>query len=468
MGNKELKKADLILTHGYILTMNSKREILRDGAIAVKGDEIIDIGPTKEILDGYVSENIKDLKGVLVHPGLIDAHAHTGMHLIRSLCPDTMEADEMFEKFEVAYFNKVTAEDEYYGTVLACMEMVLNGTTAFGDTGSATVADVDSIIEAVNLVGMRGRTGHFIIDQSIFNANLNMPTDKCLELLEYQLRKFPFKPGTMVSCWVTMMGMGECTDKLFTEGRNLADKYNTCINMHQACVRTEVEQYIKKNNGVLPIIHYDKLGLLSPRTSLVHMIHLTPVEIEVIKRTGTGVIHCPGASTRNVLGSSIYGSFPEMVEKGIPIALGSDQGNSSDAFDICRMAYLAAIIHKEARGIAPAISAEQAFEMATITGARVMGMDDIIGSLEAGKKADIVIHNLNHPGSHPPIDMLNNLIFSIHSKSVDTVLINGKVIVERGELKTLNSFEMLKEIDKRALDLAKRMGFKVVKTWPII
>ncbi len=458
----------IILTNGYILTMNNKREILEDGTIIIKGEEIEDIGTTRELMKKYDSKNTMDLKGALVHPGLIDAHEHTSMHLIRSWLPDHFSEQEMFDIFEKPYFDKVTAEDEHYGTILACIEMVLNGTTTFGDTGGATTGKPDNLIEAVKKVGIRGRVGYAIGDMMDHMPKLNSTTEKCLEKLEYQISKFPTKPEDMVGCWVGMMGMGECSDTLLVEGKKLADKYNTIFNMHQSCFKFEVDSYIKKNNGQLPINHLYKLGILGPETSLVHMIYLTPAEVEIIKKTGTCVIHCPGASTRNAMSSSIYGSFPEMVKMGVPVALGSDQGNSSDGIDIFRMAYLTAILHKEARTTTPVISAEQAFEMATINGAKVMGMDSIIGSLEVGKKADIVIHNRDHPESHPFFDPLNNLIFSVHSKSVDTVLINGKVIVENGVLKTIDTGEFFSEIDKKAIELSKRINFKPGNNWPVI
>lgn len=468
MNDINVKDIDLLLTHGYIITMNQKRQIFEDGSIAIKDGEIAVIGRTDELINKINSKKVKDLKGALVHPGLIDAHQHITMFLVRGWAPDYYTFDgPYFELFEKPFFENRTIEDEFYGTVLACMEMVLNGTTTFGDTGTAT--DIDRIMEAIKMVGLKGRFGYGISDNMIGVLDmLNYSTEECLKKLEYQISKYPTNQNTQVGCWVGMRGMGICSDKLLKGAKKLADSYDTTLIMHQSCYKNEVRKYIKKLGGKRPIEHLYDLGILGPKTTLVHMIYLDPKEIEILAETGTGIVHCPGASTRNAMSSSIYGSFPEMVEEEIPIALGSDQGNSSDGLDICRMAYLAAIIHKEARRTLPAISAETAFEMATINGAKVMGMDNNIGSLELGKKADIVIHNLNHPGSHPPFDPLNNLIFSIQSKSIDTVLIDGKTIVENGKLTTLDEQEIYKKIDAKAFDLSKRMNYKVKRTWPII
>ena len=465
---KNLKTADLLLKHGYIVTMDEKRHIFRDGAIAIKDGKICAINTTGKIEEEFSSPEVMDLKNNLVHPGLVDAHQHITMLLARSWLPDYYSQNEIFEKFEKPLFQNKTVEVEFYGTILGCMEMVLNGTTTFGDTGGAT--DIDRIFEAIKTVGLKGRFGHGISDIMEDPLDfINYSTRECLKKIEYQISRYPTLKDQPIGCWAGMRGMGTCSDKLIMEAKKLADSYGTMFVMHQSCFEYEVRETIKKLSGKKrPIEHLYDLGILGPETILVHMIYLSPEEIEIIAETGTGIVHCPGASTRNAMSSSIYGSFPEMIKENIPVALGSDQGNSSDGLDIFRMAYLAAVIHKEARRTMPAISVEAAMEMATINGARVMGMEKDIGSLEAGKSADIVIHNLDHPGSHPPFDPLNNAILSIQSKSVDTVLINGKTIVRHSKLTEIDTGEILKIVDKKADELAKQMGYTVKRTWPVI
>lgn len=472
---KEMKSnADLLITHCFLITMNSSREIFQDGAIAIRNGEIIAVGKSDDIENKYAEVTCrKDVKGALVHPGLVDAHEHTGMHLTRGWLPDFFSLQETHLLFEKPLFTDIAPEEEYYGTVLANIEMVLNGTTAFGDTGSAIrgIKDVDNIVEAARLVGIRARTGNFVADVMTDEYGLpmlNSDTEECLKKLEYQISTYPTNSESLVGCWVTLFGVGMCSDTLLREAKKLADQSDTMINMHQSCYDWEVDAIVKQNNGSRPIEYLAELGLLGPKTALVHMIHLDSNEVDLLAKTDTCVVHCPGASTRNAMSAAVHGLFPEMVAQGIPVSLGSDQGNSSDGLDVCRMAYLAAVLHKEARSSTPVISAEQAFEMATINGAKALGLDDKVGSLEVGKRADVVIHNLKHPESHPPFDPLNNLIYSVHSKSVDTVLIEGKTIVENGELQTLDVQEIYRKVDARAQDLAKRMGYRLYKKWPVI
>jgi 5-methylthioadenosine/S-adenosylhomocysteine deaminase len=471
MKDKSTKKVDMIFTHGYLITMNQKRQIIEDGAIAIKDGSIAGIGKTNRILSEYETDDLRDLKGKLLHPGLIDAHNHVTVSLLGGWVPDYFTSKQMYKYLIEPYTENKTVEHEFYSTLLACVEMVLNGTTAFGDTGVTGDENcLDKVVEAVKMVGLRGRISHGIADRHTGSLKklMNSTTGQCIRKLEYQLDKYPAGPDEMVGCWVGIQGMGTCSDELLVKAKKLADKYNTILHMHQSVFADEVKVYMAQVNGKLPIEHLYELDILGPKTSLVHMIYLNSKEVDILEKTKTRVVHCPGASVRFGLGSSIKGSFPEMIKRGIIVALGTDEGNCSDALDMFKMAYLAATIHKEARCEVPVISIETALEMATINGAIAMGMDDKIGSLEIGKKADIVIHHLNNPESHPNLDPLNNLLLSSLSKSVDTVLVDGKIIVENGKLMTLDTQEIFKKIDFEALNLAKKMGYTVKRTWPII
>lgn len=458
---------DLLINHCYLLTLDPQRRIFEDGSVAIKDGKIAAVGRAQELSGSVFAKKVLDAKGALVHPGLIDAHEHLCWHLTRGWVPDYFSIEQTFAEFENRLIHAISEEDEYYGTVLACLEMALNGTTAFGDTGSAS--SIDRIVEAACAVGIRGRVGYIIADQMAPElSKLDSTTEECLRKLEYQISKYPASSDTLIGCWVGLVGMGECSDTLLVEAKRLADSYDIIFNIHQSYSQAEVTGYMDKIGGIRPIEHLQNLGVLGPALTLVHMIALTPPEVEILADTKTNVVHCPGASMRFGLGSSNKGSFPEMLEKGIPVALGTDAGNWSDSLDICRMAYLAATMHKEARGKTPVISAEAALEMATIHGARCMGMEDDIGSIEIGKRADIVIHNLKHPESHPPFDPLNNFIFSSQSKSVDTVLVDGQIIVENGKPVQVDAIEIYEKVERIAFDLSKRMGYSVKRTWPII
>ena len=198
------------------------------------------------------------------------------------------------------------------------------------------------------------------------------------------------------------------------------------------------------------------------------MIRTEASEVELLARSGTNVVHCPAASTRTAMGVTQHGHFPEMVAQGVNVALGSDSGNYSDFFDVGRQAYLAATIHRERTEKMPTISAEQAMEMATINGARSLGIEGLAGSLEVGKKADITIHSYRRPEWRPGLDVINSLIYSAQSTGVDTVIVDGEIVLEGGRVTRLNEEEAYRRIDAAARRLYKRMGWEAKDRWPVI
>jgi cytosine/adenosine deaminase-related metal-dependent hydrolase len=234
--------------------------------------------------------------------------------------------------------------------------------------------------------------------------------------------------------------------------------------MHQSYDEKEVQISLEKY-GKRPIEHFEELGILGSNLSLIRMIRVDEKEIELVARSKVNVIHCPAASIKHGVGVSHKGFIPEMLLAGIPVALGSDSPNWSNAFDVAMLTYLAATIHREARCEVPTISAEEALEMATLNGARALGIDNEVGSLENGKRADLVIHSLNKPEAHPTLDPVTNLVYAMRSKTVKTVLVNGQTILKDGLPTMINVDDFYSQFDTAALNLAKRIGLYHVPTW---
>jgi cytosine/adenosine deaminase-related metal-dependent hydrolase len=190
--------------------------------------------------------------------------------------------------------------------------------------------------------------------------------------------------------------------------------------------------------------------------------------VPLLAAAGTHVVHCPAASLRVGMSVSRVGVFPEMVAAGVNVALGSDSGNYSDFYDVGRQLYLAATIHREARGVLPTITAEQAIEMATINGARAIGAGEWLGSLEVGKAADLVIHRWDRPEWRPGVDPVNSLVYSAQSSAVDTVIVGGEVILEGGQFTRVDEVAEFAAIDGASRALNARSGYRVEGRWPIV
>ena len=439
--------ADLLLRHGHIVTMNAERWILPDGALAVAKGRIVGVGPDREIAPRVDAATTRDLGGAIVHPGFIDAHAHTGMYLVRGMLPESRE----FGIVEYPFSSTRTREEEYLSALLACMEMVASGTTLYADTGQSFA--LEATVEAIETVGMRGIPGYFVADERIpqdphydryFSPTSSV--EECLAKLEAQIRRYPFHGEGRVRCVATLQGSGTASDALLMGAKALADRERVPMIMHQSWSAGEVVK-CEARHGKRPVEHFAELGLLGSNLTLVHMIQANEREIALVREAGASVVHCPNAAIRRGMGAIRLGRFPEMLRAGIPVGLGSD--GWSGKHDVARQAYLAASLFREVRGEVPVITAETALEMATVHGARALGLEDEVGSLDLGKRADLVIHRVDWPG---PLleDPVPNLVYYAQSRTVDTVLVDGEAILAEGRFTRFEAREAISRINRAA------------------
>ena len=468
---------DLLLRHGRILTMDARRRILVDGAIAIRDRIIVSVGPDREIGAGTAAASTRDLKGALVHPGLIDAHVHAGnSELSRGMAPKD-HAD--YGAVDDWLFTFRKPETDYLGALLSCMEMVTNGTTAYSDTGGSFY--LDETVRAIEKVGMRGMPGYSMLD---FNPQvpgrdtsagamseeeaeiLRTPTRECLERLEEQMTRYPFRNGGRVRGGATMYGCMRCSDELLVEAQALARKHGAPMLMHQSWDPEEVT-ISEALYGCRPIEHLADIGVLDENLTLVHMNHLSPTEVDLVADSGTRVVHCPAASLRRGMGAIRKGSFPEMLAKGVPVALGSD--GYSGRRDVLRQAYLAAVGFREFRGELPVLTGETVLEMATLHGAKALGFENEIGSIEVGKRADLVIHSLHRPEAYPRFrDPVDNLVYFRSSSTVDTVFVDGEAILDNGRFTRFDAASAYRMIEAAAAEFEAGVGASTYAVWPLV
>ena len=462
----EKKQVALILKDCYIITMDAQRRIYEKGAIAIDGTKIVAVGKMDEILAKYIAKEEYDCQGGVVHPGLIDAHEHVAWHLMRCIVPDHFTVDEVWEKYENPITNHFTGTEEYWSVLLANLEMAMVGTTMFGDTGGSRFHD--DMFKGANIVGVKGNTSHGISDNYTPELTvMEYPYEKCIELFEDELSKYKRTGKTPVCAHVGLPGMEHTSAKLAVAAKELAHKYNVQLHIHTSVYKSEIE-WFRKTHNCTPIEFYDSLGILDERTTLVHVIHTSDHDLEILEKRKPYVVHCPGASFRYALGAMSVGRFKEMHERGVKIALGTDSGVWCDGLDMFQQMYLACVGHREATGVYPYFTTADAFEMATINGAGAMGASDECGSLEAGKAADIVIHTLKRPEMITPADRLQQLIYASQSRSVDSVLIDGRFVVLHQRPTTVDLDALAPQFAERQKDIVSRMGFQYSCPWPII
>jgi cytosine/adenosine deaminase-related metal-dependent hydrolase len=457
---------DLLVRHARTITLDPQRRILVDGAIAIGGGRFVEVGPDREVgerHEGRARETI-DARGAVAHPGLIDAHDHTNSRFLRGFYPRGA-AD--WSDVEIATLEGMTPAIEHASAVLACMEMIASGTTTYADTGGSVY--LDETARAIEGVGVRGIAGWFVVDAPDALPAVRVSTAEGLARLRDQVGRYPHRgpaAGRARSA-VLLSGMGTDTEELLVAARAVADELDVPLIMHQSWSPGEVETSLRLH-GRRPVERLADLGVLGPRVTLAHAIHLDDAEVALLAEHGTAVVHCPPASVLRGVGAFRVGRFPELLAAGVPVALGSDGGRGSK-HDLLRAAYLAVTVHREVRGDAGVLTAEQVLEMATLHGARAVGLAEEIGSIEPGKRADLVIHDLDRTESHPTLlDPVEALVSVMQSGTVATVLVDGEVVYRDRRFTRLDAEAAFAEADRIAAQFEARIGADRFSRWPLV
>lgn len=458
---------DVLVTDSTILTMDGERRIIRDGAIAIAKDRIVDIGKTSEMLDKYNADNAISGRDKLVMPGLVNAHLHFFHHMHKGLAPENLGGMPWANWHNKHISPNLTADDEIGGGLAVLLETLKSGTTTVLEAGSYYP---EPVMEAVAQVGMRAVVGRRVFDQVILgHSAMAQTTAECLRLNEALLRKY--KHGLAdgrITPHVNLLGMGRCTDELLVESKKMADEYGVVLNLHQAATIDEVLSY-RSRTGMRPVEHLNHLGILDSNVVLVHVIHVNDGEIAALRERRANVVHCPSTALKLVYGLSAFGRFPEMLSAGVNVSLGTDASDCANYQDMIRLMYLAAILFKDYRFDADVMGAETALEMATINGARALGLEREIGSLETGKKADVIIVDMTGPEWIPLYNPVQNLVYSASGSSVETVIIDGRVVMYRREVQTVDEQEVLARCQTLAQGVLARSGVPAMHTkWKVV
>jgi 5-methylthioadenosine/S-adenosylhomocysteine deaminase len=459
-------KVDLLLSGGTVLTVDEQRRIIRDGAVAVRGTDIVAVGKRESLDREFEARTVRDCKHKLIMPGLVNSHLHFYHTMHRGLAPEDAGGVLWSNYVHGKIATKLTPEDEIYGGLIILLETLKSGTTTFLEAGSYNPA---AAIEGVSRIGMRGLMGRRSFDQAILGHSMLMEdTDTCLRENEKFLKAYRdgYNGGLLKAC-VDIVGQGRCTDRLYVESKKMADDYGTILNLHLAAVAEEVTA-TRASTGYRPVEHLYRLGILDSNVSLVHMVHVTDREVRMLAKTGANVIHCPSTALKLNYELSSKGRFPEMLEHGVNVGVGGDASDCSNFADMIRVMYLAAALPKDYRNDPGISAAETAIEMATINGAKALGMADEIGSLEPGKRADIIILNMWSPEWIPNYSEVQNLVYSADGRSVETVYVNGRLIMDDRKVLTVDENEIIGRCMMLSEKLLQRTGVSVPGRWPIL
>jgi len=456
---KERGREATLVFGGVVVTMNPERTIYRNGAILIRGNRIEAVGRADDLQARYREAQRFDACGHVIIPGLIDTHVHLSEHIVRSLVPD--DAGDWMSRWLMPVYASLSPEDEYTSAMLAFIEMAKTGTTTFCEAG--TLMHPDAAAEALQRIGLRGILGRWTWDLPAAPARMKATTDQALAAMEALLARMGRLGDDKISAWPILLGMGTASDELMRGAKALADRFGVGMGMMHASSIPSMET----RDTIQSLRQFESRGLLGSNLKLTHMVHVDDSDLDVLKHHKVKVSHCPTAAMKHCKGLSKFGKFPEMLEKGVCVSLGADSANGSDHIDMLRIMNTVACIFKDSRMTAAVMPAETILEMATIRGAEALMLEDEIGSIEAGKKADLVLFDRSHPEWRPLLNIANSLVYSASACSIDAVFVDGKAVVENGKIRNLDENEIYRNADGLALRLLDRANLPLPSKWPV-
>ncbi|MGZ6986900.1 MAG: amidohydrolase family protein [Ilumatobacteraceae bacterium] len=425
----------LIAGH-QVVTMNATRDIIRNGAVVVQGDRIVAVGKASELGARYPQATVVGGDHFVVTPGMVNSHIHiTGEPLTRGYVPDDTPFEENVFVWLCPLYATYNAAEERLSAQLAAVEMLKSGTTSFLEAG--TIRFLDEVIDGLVEVGIRGRVGRWVWDLPPEPGAYRQTTDQAIGHLQRQLTDCKSIANDRIGAWSIVVGHTTCSDPLWQAARQLATEHDVGMSFHMSPAKIDPDGFIAEF-GQRPMIHLRQLGVLGPDVAITHCVHVDDAEIAAMAAAGVSVAHCPTTALKVSYGVTQIGKMPEMVQAGINVSIGTDGNNASNYSDLHRATYLVAGLFKDARTDPQMFPAEMAYEMATLGGARTMLLDHEIGSLEPGKKADVVLHDIDRPEWRPLLNVMNQLVWSADGRSVHTVFVDGRIVVEAGRMTTID------------------------------
>ncbi|MGL4999576.1 amidohydrolase [Cetobacterium sp.] len=450
----------ILLKNAYIVSMNTRREIYNNGSILIENDKIKAIGKIEE-KSLSVNAEIIDLKGKIILPGFINTHVHLSQQLGRGIADDVDLLTWLRERVW-PYESSFDYESSLISSTACCVEMIKSGITTFLESGGQYV---EAMVEAVSKTGLRAS-----LSKSVMDVGEGLPkswiktADEEIEKQIELYNKFNNTSEGRVKIWFALRTIFNNSDNLILKTKQIADELNTGIHMHIAEIAAENE-YVKSNKGNSTVEHLHNLGVLGPNLLAVHTVWLTDKEIDLFKLYDVKVSHNPAAAMKVVLG---FARIPEMLEKGLSVSIGTDGAPSNNRMDMMREMYLTSLIHKGRTLNPKAVPAEQVLEMATVNGARCAMLENEIGSLEVGKKADLIVLNQNTLHSLPLHDPIANIVYTMTSENVESTMCNGKWLMKNREILVLNEAELIEKVKIKAEEIRVKAKIELPNRFPII
>ena len=425
--NRRLRteRADLLILGGTIVTMDGTRRVVENGGIAVSGGRIVAIGTNAEIRARYSARQTVDATGDFITPGLINGHTHIPMTLFRGLADD-LDLQEWLTKYIFpAEAKNVSEEFVRVGTRLGLAEMIRGGTTTYCDMYYFE----DAIAEETAKAGVRGVLGETVIDFPVADNKTNAEAMAYVERFVNN-----WKGHELIVAAIAPHAPYTVSEEHLKAARAFSDRTGAPIVTHISETKREVDDSIKAK-GASPVNYLERIGFLNEKVIAAHMVWPQAGETEILKRRGVGVVHNPQSNMKLASGVS---PVPKMMDDDLLVGLGTDGAASNNDLNMWEEMDTAAKLHKVFSGDPKVLSAQQAFELATIRGAQALHLEKEIGSVEVGKRADLLIIERDSLNQIPSFNVYSDLVYATKANAVKTVIINGRIVMRNRRLLTLN------------------------------
>jgi 5-methylthioadenosine/S-adenosylhomocysteine deaminase len=437
-------EADLLISGDFVLTFNEGKEILEKGAVAVTGDGIVAVGETSRLAEEIEAKEVLDASGCLVMPGLINLHTHAAMSCFRGLADDLPLQEWLHEHIFPAEAAYVSEENVYWATLLAVVEMIKSGTTTFCDGYFYE----DGAARAVAASGIRAVLGQGVVDfpaPGVPDPRINLKAAEAF-VFRWQGKSSRLMPSIFCHSPFT------CSPATLIGAKDICREHEVLFQIHLAETRTELEETLQRY-GHRPVHHLANLGLLDAQTICHHAVIINDEEIELLAHSGVGVSHNPESNMKLASGVA---PLPKMLTAGVKVGLGTDGCASNNNLDIFQEMDTAAKLHKVHQGDPALSSALQVAAMATKGGAAALGMTQVLGSLEPGKKADLIVIDLNQPHLTPMYEPCSHLVYAARGADVRDVVIDGSIIMRERRLLDVDEQEVMAKVRELAEGIRTR------------
>jgi 5-methylthioadenosine/S-adenosylhomocysteine deaminase len=441
------RQVALILTGGTVITIDSSHRVLAFGAIAVDGTDILAVDTPEKIAAQFTARETIDTTGRIVLPGLVNTHGHAPMVLYRGLADDLALMDWLTRYIFPAEAKTVSPEMVGVGTRLAALEMIQSGTTTFTDMYYFE----EEIAKVAKAAGLRAVLGETIIKFPV--AAARTPADGLVRA-EAFIRSFLNDP--LITPAVAPHSAYTLDNTMLLACRDLALKYHVPLITHLAETSDEV-RIIREQSGLTPTGYLESIGFWSPRTIVAHAVWVTDDDIAILRRRGIGIAHNPESNMKLASGTA---PVPKYLAAGIAVGLGTDGAASNNDLDMFEAMRQAAFLHKLQSGDPRAVPAPVALEMATMGGARVLGLENEIGSIEAGKRADLIVVGVNRARQTPLYDPISHLVYASNGDDVETTIVNGRILMRDRRMMTLDESSVLAEANRFAVRIKEAVAVK--------